>query len=140
MDFLQANWYWVALAVFSGGWLLIETLRAQGDKTQLSPLEATMMINREDAAVLDVRDLGEYEQRHIPNARHIPLSELPKRGGELGKYKARPLIVYCASGMRSASAISALRKEGFENLFNLRGGLQEWEKAGLPVTRKKKGK
>lgn len=140
MDFLQANWYWIALAVFSGGWLLIDTLRAQGDSTQLSPLEATMMINREDAVVLDVRDLGEYGQGHIPNALHIPLSELPKRSGELAKYKARPIIVYCASGMRSASAVSTLRKEGLEKLFNLRGGLQEWEKAGLPVNRKKKGK
>ncbi len=140
MEFLQANWYWAALAAVSGGWLLVEMIRSAGDKTQLSPVEATLLINREDAVVVDVRDLGEYTQGHIPNARHIPLSELPKRTAELEKLKTNPLILYCASGMRSASAVSKLKKQGFDKLFNLRGGMLEWEKAGQPVSRKKKEK
>lgn len=140
MEFLQANWYWAALAAVSGGWLLVEMIRSAGDKSQLSAIEATLLINREDAAVIDVRDLGEYTQGHIPNARHIPLAELPKRTVELEKLKERPVILCCASGMRSASAASKLRKEGFDKLFNLRGGMLEWEKAGQPVSRKKKEK
>ena len=47
MEFLQQNWYWAALAVASGGWLLFDMARAQGDKSQLSPVEATLLINRE---------------------------------------------------------------------------------------------
>lgn len=140
MDFLQANWYWAALAAVSGGWLLVDMIRNAGDKSQLSPLEVTLLINREDAVVVDVRDLGEYSQGHIPNARHIPLGELPKRRAELDKIKASPLILCCASGMRSASAVRQLKKEGFDKLFNLRGGMLEWEKAGQPVSRKKKEK
>jgi len=140
VEFLQANWFWLALAIISGGWLLIDTARAQNDGSRLSPIEATLLINREDAVVLDVRDQGEYEQGHIANARHIPLAELPQRLGELEKFKAKPIIVYCASGRRSATAISQLQKAGFEKLYNLTGGLQEWEKTGQPVTRKKKSK
>lgn len=138
MEFLHQNWYWAALAAASGGWLLFDLIRHQGDKSLLSPVEATLLINREDAVVVDVRDQGEYAQGHIPNARHVPLGELARRSGELEKFKDRPLILCCASGTRSASAVSQLKKAGFEKLYNLRGGLLEWEKAGQPVSRKRK--
>lgn len=135
MEFLQQNWYWAALAAASGGWLLFDIVRSWGDKTQLSPVEATLLINREDAVVIDLRDQGEYAQGHIPNARHIPLAELERRTAELDKLKARPMIFCCASGMRSGAAIPKLRKAGFDKLFNLRGGMMEWQKAGQPVSR-----
>ena len=138
MEFLQQNWYWAALAAASGSWLLFDMARAQGDKTLVSPIEATLLINREDAVVIDVRDQGEYALGHVPNARHIPLADLARRSNELEKLKTRPLILCCASGARSANAIATLRKSGFEKLFNLRGGLYEWEKAGQPVSRKRK--
>jgi rhodanese-related sulfurtransferase len=138
VEFLQQNWYWAALAAASGSWLLFDLARSQGDKTLVSPVEATMLINREDAIIVDVRDQGEYARGHIPNARHIPLGELARRSSELEKLKARPLILCCASGARSGSALATLRKAGFEKLFNLRGGLYEWEKAGQPVSRKRK--
>lgn len=138
MEFLQQNWYWAALAVASGAWLLFDLVRSQGDKTLLSPVEATLLINREDAIVIDIRDQAEYARGHIPNARHIPVAELERRKAELEKIKARPLILCCATGARSNAAAATLRKAGFEKLFNLRGGLLEWEKAGQPVSRKRK--
>ncbi|THF62344.1 rhodanese-like domain-containing protein [Pseudothauera nasutitermitis] len=135
MEFLQQNWHWAALAAFSGGWLLIEAIRAKADKSLLSPIEATLLINREDAVVVDVRNDGEYAQGHIPNALHVPLADLERRKGELEKYRDRPLVLCCQSGARSSGAIAALRKAGFEKLYNLRGGLYEWEKAGQPLDR-----
>lgn len=138
MEFLQQNWYWAALAAASGAWLLVDLARSQGDKSMLSPVEATLLINREDAIVIDVREQGEYAQGHIPNARHVPLGEISRRAGELDKFKSRPVILCCASGTRSASALSQLKKAGFEKLYNLRGGLAEWEKAGQPISRKRK--
>ncbi|MDR2030946.1 MAG: rhodanese-like domain-containing protein [Azoarcus sp.] len=138
MEFLQQNMIWVALAVVSGAWLLIETLRQHGDKSLLTPLEAILLINREDAVIVDVRDQGEFEQGHLPNARHLPLADLERRGAELNKLRARPILVYCGNGSRTATAIATLKKSGFEKLFSLRGGLFEWEKAGQPLTRKKK--
>ena len=140
MEFLQQNWYWAALAAVSGTWLLVELIRSSGDKSQLSPVEATLQMNREDAIVIDVRAQGEFEQGHIPNARHIPVADLARRTNELEKFKNRPLILCCASGARSNAALSGLRKAGFEKLYNLRGGMYEWEKAGQPVSRGKKAK
>jgi rhodanese-related sulfurtransferase len=138
VEFLQQNMIWAALAVVSGGWLLAELVRQQLDKSQLTPVEATLLINREDAVVIDLRDQGEYDQGHLPNARHLPLADLERRSAELEKFRARPIIFYCSNGSRSATAAATLKKTGFEKLFRLRGGLYEWEKAGQPLTRKKK--
>ena len=138
MEFLQHNLLWVSLAVASGVWLLVEIIRQQRDKSLLSPLETTLLINREDAIVIDLRDQGDFDQGHLPNARHFPLADLERRTTELEKFRSRPLVFYCASGTRTGKAIAALKKAGFEKLYNLRGGLYEWEKAGQPTTRKKK--
>ncbi len=138
MEFLQQNWYWAALAVASGGWLSVELIRSRGDTSQLSPVQATLLINREDAIILDVREQGDYAKGHIPNARHIPLSEFARRSAEMEKWKGQPLILCCASGGRSESAGAQLRKAGFDKVYNLRGGMMEWQKAGQPVSRKRK--
>ena len=138
MEFLQQNLLWAVLAVVSGTWLLVEFIRQQRDKSQLTPIEATLLINREDAIAVDVRGEGDYEKGHLPNARHLPATDLERRSTELEKFRARPLILYCNSGATAAKGITTLKKAGFEKLFNLRGGLYEWEKAGYPITRKKK--
>ncbi|MBR0566342.1 rhodanese-like domain-containing protein [Azoarcus sp. L1K30] len=138
MEFLQQNLAWAALAAVSGGWLLFDFVRNQGNKSQLSPIEATSLINREDAIVIDVREQTEFSKGHIPNARHIPLGDLGRRSADLEKFKDRPIILCCATGARSASALATLKKAGFDKLYNLRGGIIEWEKAGQPVGRKKK--
>lgn len=135
MDFVQQYWYWVLLAVASGGFLIYDIMRSIGDTSVLAPLDATLKINRENAHIIDVRDQSEFSQGHLPNARHIPAAELTARQGELEKLvRDAPLILYCASGVRSSGAVRQLRKAGFEQVFNLRGGINEWERAGLPVT------
>jgi rhodanese-related sulfurtransferase len=138
VEFLQQNLLWTALAVASGTWLLVEFIRQQADKSLLTPIDATMLINREDAVVVDVRAQGDYEKGHLPNARNLPFTDFERRSKEFEKFRARPLILYCNSGSAAAKGIAALKKTGFEKLYNLRGGLYEWEKAGYPVTRKKK--
>lgn len=73
------------------------------------------------ALVLDVRTASEYQGGHYQGAVNIPLNELPGRLGEL-KEKTRPLVVYCASGMRSARAAEILKTAGFTDVTNA-GGL-----------------
>ncbi|NTV09246.1 MAG: rhodanese-like domain-containing protein [Zoogloea sp.] len=137
MDFIQQNWYWVAMAVISGG-LLIGTGFRGRSAGGVTPAEATQLINREDAVVIDVREAGEFAAGHIPNARHIPLGELSKRMTELEKLRERNIVVNCQSGGRSGKACGVLRKAGFEKVHNLDGGIGAWEQAGLPVSKKRK--
>ena len=134
MDFVQQNIWLVMAAVISGGMFVATFFRAGGKG--ISVTEATLMINREDAVVVDVRETGEWSAGHIPNARHIALGQFDQRVGELEKFKSKPVIVCCASCNRSSSACGSLKKAGFERVFNLSGGLRAWTDAGLPVTTK----
>jgi rhodanese-related sulfurtransferase len=136
MQFLQDNAMWLALAAASGGMLLWPMIRGGAGGPAVSPMEATMLINREDAIVVDVREPQEYAGGHLPNARHIPVGDIDKRLRELEKFKNKPVIVVCRSGARSGSACGALRKGGFERVYNLTGGMGAWEQAGMPVTKK----
>lgn len=107
-----------------------------GGQYNIDPVEATLKINHEDALVLDTRSMKEFSQGHILHAENIPLNALANQLKKLEKYKQRPIIAVCRSGSRSAVAATQLRKEGFEQVYNLRGGMLAWENAGLPVTRK----
>lgn len=140
MDFIQQNLHWVVLAAASGGWLIFDLIRNRNDTSRVGPIDATMMINREDAQVIDVREPGEFSAGHIPGAINIPAGDIERRKGELDKYGERPLILYCATGMRSSGALKTLVKSGRQRVYNLNGGLPEWEKAGQPVTRIKTAK
>jgi len=116
--------------------LFTEGRRRFSGMPSVGPLEATQLSNRENAVFLDIREDGEYKGGHIPEAIHIPFKQLPDRVGELSRYKTAPVIAYCRSGTRSGSVGSILKKHGFENLYNLGGGIAAWQSANLPVTTK----
>lgn len=77
------------------------------------------------AKLVDVRTPGEHASGHIRGSVNIPVSELAGRTAELGD-KKKPVVVYCASGMRSASAASTLRRAGFPEVYDL-GGMSRWK-------------
>jgi len=108
--------------------------RLHGMKS-VGPAQATRLSNRENAVFLDTRDERDYSDGHIPEAIHIPLKQLPERVTELDKYKKFPIIAYCRSGNRSSSTGSILRKNGFESVYNLGGGIVAWQSANLPVSK-----
>jgi rhodanese-related sulfurtransferase len=134
MKFIQENIFLIAVAFVSGAMLVWPMVR-RGGAASVNTLQATMMINKEDALVLDVREPAEFNAGHILNARNIPLGELDKRAAELAKWKEKPVVVACASGNRSSSALGVLKKHGFTRAVNLSGGFSAWQAAGLPVGR-----
>jgi rhodanese-related sulfurtransferase len=129
----------ISLVVISGGALLAPLLGG-GSAKQVNPVEATLLINREDAHIVDVREADEYAKGHLPEARNIPLAKFAERAGELEKYKDKPVIVVCASGMRSGKACGELAKLGFSKAVSLAGGIDAWLAAGYPVKKGGKGK
>jgi len=133
VKFVMDNIFLIAIAFVSGAMLVWPMVRRGAGGPSVTTLEATQLINRQDALVLDVREQAEFAQSHILNARWLPLSQLEARAGELEKFKDKPLIVYCASGNRSSTAASALTKRGFSKVVNLAGGFIAWQQAGLPV-------
>jgi rhodanese-related sulfurtransferase len=102
------------------------------------PQDATLLINHENAIILDVRQESEYVNGHIINSIHIPLNNLANKISSLEKYRNRPIIANCMTGNRSSSACRTLKKHGFENVYNLKGGVMAWQNANLPLKKGKK--
>lgn len=131
-----ANNFLLIFAWFALLFMLINSfLKAKWDR---SPNQVVQLLNVDNSIMLDVRENNEYSQGHIANSVHIPLGDVKKRVDELGKYKSGNVVVSCRSGARSGSIINYLRKQGFENVFNLRGGIMAWENENLPITKKGK--
>jgi rhodanese-related sulfurtransferase len=99
----------------------------------VNTLQATQLINREDALLIDVRDAAEYAKGHILGAKNVPLADLERRTSEFDKHKARAVIVHCDNGSRATRALGVLKGRGFANVVNLAGGYGAWQQAGLPV-------
>ena len=132
MEFINQNVLLISLVVISGLALLWPAL-ARSAGNEVNPGEATTLINREDAHIVDVREADEFANGHLPDALNIPLSKLSERVGELEKFKDKPIIFCCATGMRSGKANAELKKQGFAKLYNLAGGVDAWVGAGYPV-------
>jgi rhodanese-related sulfurtransferase len=133
VEFVVKNWMLIAVAFVSGGMLLWPLVRRTTGGPWVSSAQATHLINREDALVIDVRDAGEYGAGHILGAKNVPVARIDEGGGELPKRKERPVIVYCDGSERSSKAVGALKKQGFTRVVNLTGGIRAWQQAGLPV-------
>ncbi len=116
--------------------LFSEISRRLSKVASIGCIEATQLSNHKDAVFLDIREDAEYKSGYIPDSIHIPLKQLSDRVSELGKFKGSPVIAYCRSGNRSKSAGEILIKQGFENVYNLGGGILDWQKANLPVSTK----
>lgn len=134
MSFVQENWVLILVAFASGAmlvWPLVQ--RRLSPMKELGTLGVTHLVNQQEAVLVDVRETKEYEGGRLPNAVHIPLSQLESRAGELAKFGGKPVIAYCATGSRSRMAGNALAKAGFSEVYNLNGGFRAWKDAGLPV-------
>jgi len=113
--------------------LLLRPLLFGGPR--ISAAEADAKLQAGTAVLVDVREPGEWPSGVAKPAALLPLSDLrgPRRqwGAFLAQHREKQIILYCASGLRSGSAASLLRKEGF-TVANL-GGFFAWSQAGLPV-------
>lgn len=100
---------------------------------EVAPAELTRLINAEDAAVVDVSPLNDYEKGHIPNAVHVAMSQFDPAAKPLVRLKDRPVCVYCKTGQQSEQAAKKLTQGGFDRVYWLAGGLQSWISDQLPL-------
>jgi rhodanese-related sulfurtransferase len=101
---------------------------------QIEAASARVMVEKTGAAVIDVRNAGEFRNGHIKGAVLLPLGEMENRIHELVPFKDRQILLVCLSGNRSMAAARMLKKNGFAKIANLRGGMMAWTGNGFPVT------
>ncbi|MFA5941865.1 MAG: rhodanese-like domain-containing protein [Sinimarinibacterium sp.] len=126
----------VALGVVALVMIANEVHGALTGGKRLSVPEAIRLINDRDPIILDVRTPADFKKGHLLHAQNAPLTKLDESLGTAGKDKSKPVLVYCAMGPSSVNAAERLRKLGFAEVYPLRGGLNAWLGASLPVTAK----
>jgi molybdopterin/thiamine biosynthesis adenylyltransferase/rhodanese-related sulfurtransferase len=105
-------------------------------KTEISEVDASRardLIDSDEHLVLDVREQDEWDEGHVPGAVHIPRGNLESRIERTEPDRARPVLVYCAAGNRSAFAAKTLEELGYEDVVSLAGGFTDWKRNGFPV-------
>lgn len=131
-EFVGNHWWlvgiWAAFLIA----LFMDNSKRSGKA--VSPAEATLMINKENALVLDIRDKKDFSAGHLANAINIPFTSLASRLDELNAHKERPVILVCKTGQTVSVAGKMLREKGF-NAVRMSGGMMEWTNLNLPVVR-----
>ena len=103
---------------------------------ELSTHEATLLMNKEDAVVLDTRPVKDFKAGHILGAKQIKPEELREKNfKKLENSKDKPIIVVCAMGNQARGTANAMLKAGFANVNVLKGGMNAWQSASLPVSK-----
>lgn len=134
MDFIANNWFlFVTLIVILFLLFGANFSQAMHGIKSVNTVQAIQVINREKGIVVDVSEPEEFEKGHIPQAINIPTGKLTERVNELERHKKTPIIVACRSGHRASRAAVILRKKGFEDVYNLTGGMLAWKKENMPL-------
>ena len=124
----------IVIALVSGALLLWPTIARRG-RGGISAAEATTLINRRNAVVIDLRPAAEYANGHLPSARNIEFSELQAKIGQIAKNKGNPVVLVCQTGQQSQRASRTVSEAGYAEVHVLEGGVDAWQKAGMPVVK-----
>ena len=127
------DFYFLRIALIGVATLLSVSIASAEALPEIDVAAAAAQIQDKQIKVLDVREPAEFATGVIQGAVLIPLGQVERRIGELDGLKDRPMLVVCGSGGRSAQAIKVLSKYGFTKLTNIKGGMNAWRKANLPV-------
>jgi rhodanese-related sulfurtransferase len=125
---------WVALLIL----LIVSTVKSKLSPIKaISPQQLTLLVNREDGVVLDIRADAEYNKGHIVDAVRLGLDKINQGDfSTIEKHKNKPIIVVCNAGISASGAAAKLMKAGFSHVSILQGGMNAWVAAGLPTVKK----
>ena len=99
---------------------------------EVDAARASAVRDTDSTVFVDVRERNEWDEGHIPGAIHVPRGNLESRIEAAVPDRETPLILYCASGARSAFAAKTLEEMGYENVSSLAGGFTDWKRNGFP--------
>lgn len=125
---------WVAIVLM----IIVISIRIQMSPIkQLSPQQMTFLVNRQSGVVVDTRTDKDFKAGHIVDAIHLNSEKVNNNDfASLEKHKDNPIIVVCTAGISAAKVASQLAKAGFTQVSLLKGGMNAWQNAGLPVAKK----
>lgn len=138
LDFFANNTLLVVAWVGLVAAIVATTVMASLSKVKVIPAQqAVLLINKQDAVVIDVRSADEFRKGHIAGAINVPASQFKANDfSQVQKYQQKPVVLVCDTGMTTASVGRILTKAEFEQVYSLRGGMGDWNTQNLPVTKR----
>src|SRR3954449_2979591 len=106
--------------------------QVRSEVSEIDAPEASRLV-RNGTLFVDVRERDEWEEGHIPGAVHVPRGNLESRIETVAGDRSAPLVIYCASGSRSAFAAKTLGDLGYQDVVSLSGGFADWKRNGYDV-------
>jgi rhodanese-related sulfurtransferase len=139
MDFFTNtnNLLLLATLLTSGLALALPQILGRLNKQLLSVHESVQWVNQRQAQILDIREANEFKAGHIPNSKHLPLSELDSGLKQAKIDSNKPIILVCLTGNKSNTALAKLKKAGCKEVMSLEGGVSAWNQAGMPLIKQK---
>jgi len=137
VHFVSNHWMlWSLLAVIMVLLAFVEFRSRRHGPVRLDTTMATQLMNKENALVLDIRDLNAFNKGHILGAQSLLFSQLDTQITRFDKHKDKPVLLVCEQGHQSVLAGTKLKKQGFMRVYSLSGGMGAWRNAGLPLEKK----
>lgn len=131
LEFVLLQWPLVGALVVTVILLILHESRRAG--ATVTPQQLTQLVNKQQGAVIDLRDQAEFRKGHIVDAINIPYAKLNERISELDDLRERPIILVCKLGQYSSAVGKQLQQQGFKQVYRLSGGISEWQAAQLPL-------
>ena len=132
-EFVVNHWILVTLFVVLAWMVLSDSLnRKLSGINPIGTTQAIQIVNQQQGRFLDIREESEFNKEHIADSVSMPLSSLADNLASL-KDPEQPIILVCASGQRARSAAKQLRSKDFAEIYVLKGGLNTWKEAKLPL-------
>jgi rhodanese-related sulfurtransferase len=137
IEFSLRHWeLWLAFLVILGLLLTFELHIKLTGASPLSAQQAILLMNREQAVLLDVRDANSFSKEHIAASINIPFSELAQKIKQLDSSRERPIIINYSQGQAHHRIARLLKKAGFSKIYHLKGGIMGWKNSALPLVKK----
>lgn len=128
----------LALAGLTIAIVVNELARLLRSYKTLRPAGLTALVNRDNALVVDLRPIADFDKGHIPGSKSVQMSQFDPESKQLAAAKSLPVVLVCKTGQTSGDAAKRLKKAGFEHVYVLDGGIGGWQQADLPLAKGKK--
>ncbi len=141
LEFLLHHWFLCSLFILILLWVVyIERSAQLGGLDWCSPNQLVKMMSQAHAKIYDVRPIAQFKAGHILGAQSLPELELASQLKKISRHKAKPVVLVCQTGSQSTKVGAVLKKEGFEKIHALKGGMQQWQSESLPLIKEEEAK
>lgn len=106
-----------------------------GGAKSVAPAQLPQLQSRQNAVIVDVNEADKFKNGHISHAINLPFGSFSDSIGKLKKYKDKPIVLACDTGVHSKKAVAILKNNAFSDVYVLHGGLAAWRKENLPLVK-----